>query len=248
MARVPREVHRCSGPCDRGFLTAVALNGGRVMYGQTSGDTTPSPHVNPQASVPMNADLGLESGSSFDRRQATERYESALELTGDREISSETSSTDLAMAIRIACRAGGRRDDLFRRSRSRMELHEPRWIDAAHSSSGNDPSPGQMLSGVGHAAHVLAGGIKGVGVNVESTIARARKNEVAFARVVAGPLMESASRHQVASKRHPRMRYSDVQVVMASSLLPEQSVHGPTTVDINLDPTLFEEVEQLDDV
>jgi hypothetical protein len=44
------------------------------------------------------------------------------------------------------------------------------------------------------------------------------------------------------------MRYSDVQVVMASSLLPEQSVHGPTTVDINLDPTLFEEVEQLDDV
>ena len=81
---------------------------------------------------------------------------------------------------------------------TRMELHEPHWIDAAHSSSRSDPSPDQMLNGVRHATHILASGIQDVGVNVESPVARVHEDEIAFPRVRAGSLMKSASRHQVA--------------------------------------------------
>jgi hypothetical protein len=130
---------------------------------------------------------------------------------------------------------------------TRMKLHEPRWIDTAHRSARNDSSPGQVLSGVRHAAYVLASGINGVGVNVESTVASICKDEVALPRVDLGLLMESASGHQAAQERHLPMRYGDVQIVVASSLVSEQRVYGPTTVDIDLKPALFEEVEQFND-
>src|SRR5262245_2164713 len=108
-----------------------------------------------------------------------------------------------------------------------MELHEPRWIDAAHRSSGNGPSPGQVLSGVRHATEVRTSGIKRVRVDVESTVASIGKDEVTFPRIGLGPLMESASRHQAAQAWHLLVRYGDVQVAVASSLLAQQSVDGP---------------------
>jgi hypothetical protein len=43
-----------------------------------------------------------------------------------------------------------------------MKLDEPRWIDATHWRSGNDPSACQVLSGVRHTAYVFTGGIKRV--------------------------------------------------------------------------------------
>jgi hypothetical protein len=128
-----------------------------------------------------------------------------------------------------------------------MKLHEPRWIDAAHWPSGNDPSPCQMLSDVRHTAYVLTSGIKRVRVNVESTVLSVSEDEVALPRIGPGPFMESASRHQAAQQRNLRVRYGDVQIVVVSSLPSQQSVYSPTTVDVDLKPALFEEIEQLND-
>jgi hypothetical protein len=44
------------------------------------------------------------------------------------------------------------------------------------------------------------------------------------------------------------MRYGNVQIIVASSFLAEKSVHGPTTIDMNFNPALFEVVKQFDDV
>ncbi|HEU4893797.1 MAG TPA: hypothetical protein VFT47_19720 [Vicinamibacterales bacterium] len=104
-----------------------------------------------------------------------------------------------------------------------------------------------MLSDVRHTAHVLTGGIKRVRVNVESTAASVSEDEVAFPRINLGPLMESASPHQAAQQRNLRVRYGDVQIVVVSSLLSQQSIYSPTTVDVDLQPALFEEIEQLND-
>jgi hypothetical protein len=128
-----------------------------------------------------------------------------------------------------------------------MEPHQPCWIDAAHRSSGNDPGPRQVLSGVRHAAHILTSGIKRVRVDVESTVASVREDEIALPRVGLGLFMKSARRHQMTQQRHMRVRYRNVQIVVASSLLSQQSVYSPTAVDVDLKPALFEELEQLDD-
>jgi hypothetical protein len=85
-------------------------------------------------------------------------------------------------------------------------------------------------------------------VNVETTLASVSEDEVALPRIGLGPLMESASRHQAAQQWNLRVRYGDVQIIMVSSLLSQQSVYSPTTVDVDLKPALFEEIEQLNDV
>jgi hypothetical protein len=43
-----------------------------------------------------------------------------------------------------------------------MKLDKPRWIDATHWRSGNDPNPCQVLSGVRQTACVFSRGIKRV--------------------------------------------------------------------------------------
>jgi len=85
-------------------------------------------------------------------------------------------------------------------------------------------------------------------VNVESTVASVSEDEVALRGIALGPLMESASRHQAAQQRNLRVRYGDVQIVVVSSLLSQQSVYSPTTVDVDLKPVPFEEIKQLNDV
>jgi hypothetical protein len=116
-----------------------------------------------------------------------------------------------------------------------MEFHEPCWSDAADGSSGNDSSSGQVLSVVRHAADVLAGGVKRIGVNVKATLARVREDEVAFPRIGLEPLMEPASRHQTAQARHLLVPYSHVQIVVISDLPTEQSINRPTAVDVGFD-------------
>jgi hypothetical protein len=44
------------------------------------------------------------------------------------------------------------------------------------------------------------------------------------------------------------VRYRDIQIVVATSLPSEQSVYSPTTVDVDVKPALFEEVEQVNDI
>ena len=104
-----------------------------------------------------------------------------------------------------------------------------------------------MLSDVRYTAHVLTSGVKRVRVNIESTVASGSEDEVAFPRIDLGPLMESASPHQAAQQRNLRVRYGDVQIVVVSSLLSQQRIYSPTTVDVDLKPALFEEIEQLND-
>ena len=85
-------------------------------------------------------------------------------------------------------------------------------------------------------------------MNVESTVASVSEDEVALPRIALGPLMESASRHQAAQQRNLCVRYGDVQIGVVSSLLSQQSVYSPTTVDVDLKPALLKEFEQLNDV
>jgi hypothetical protein len=129
-----------------------------------------------------------------------------------------------------------------------VKFHEPHRIDAAHGSSGNHPSSRQVLGGVRDAADILPSGIKRVRVNVESTLGSVNEDEVALPRIGLGPLLESATRHQVAQQPHLRVRYRDIQIVVATSLPSEQSVYSPTTVDVDDKPALFEEVEQVNDI
>ena len=44
------------------------------------------------------------------------------------------------------------------------------------------------------------------------------------------------------------MRDRDVQIVVTPSLLSQQRVYSPPAVDMDFQPALFEEVEQLNDV
>src|SRR5437667_8330691 len=83
-----------------------------------------------------------------------------------------------------------------------VELYQPRRIDTADCASANHASPGQVLSDVGHAADVVASGIKSVRVDVESMADCIHENEVALPRIGLGPLMEPAILHQAALKRH----------------------------------------------
>lgn len=85
-------------------------------------------------------------------------------------------------------------------------------------------------------------------MNVDSTVASVSEDEVTLPRIGPGPLMESATRHQAAQQWNLRVRYGDIQIVVVSSLLSQQCVYSPTTVDVDLKPVLFEEIEQLNDV
>lgn len=44
------------------------------------------------------------------------------------------------------------------------------------------------------------------------------------------------------------MRHGDVEIVVGSSLLSQKSVYGPTTVNVDLKPVFFEQVEELDHI
>ena len=56
----------------------------------------------------------------------------------------------------------------------------------------------QLLSDVGHAADVVASGIKDVGVDVQATANGINENEIALPRTGLAPLMESKLLHQAA--------------------------------------------------
>jgi hypothetical protein len=93
---------------------------------------------------------------------------------------------------------------------------------------------------IGHAMHVIAGFIQGIGMHIDLAAMSVGEDEVTFPGAVARLFTIATESKELTQPRNVPVRQGDIEVLMGPGLFAQQSVHSPATIDVDLQAVLLQ--------